>query len=240
MGKLLAGREILVTGSNRGIGLEVSRLLNKSGAQIIGISRSMPVEKNKDIFIDHYKCDFSNLDALNKTIKVIIKKHHSLNGLISNAGFGRFGALETFSIQQIEENINVNLTSHMVIASLFVPLFKKKKSGDIIFMGSESSITGAKNGSLYSAAKFGLRGLAQALREDCANRSVRVSIVNPGFVRTEFFKSLDFEPAADKEAALDPKDVASVILNILASGSGGIIEEVLLAPQKKNILFKRN
>ena len=52
MGKLLAGREILVTGSNRGIGLEVSRLLNKNGAQIIGISRSTPVEKNKDIFID--------------------------------------------------------------------------------------------------------------------------------------------------------------------------------------------
>ena len=118
--------------------------------------------------------------------------------------------------------------------------FKKKRSGDIIFIGSESSITGAKNGSLYSAAKFGLRGLAQALREDCANRSVRVSIVNPGFVRTEFFKSLDFEPTADKEAALDPKDVARVILNILASGSGGIIEEVLLAPQKKNILFKQN
>ena len=83
-----------------------------------------------------------------------------------------------------------------------------------------------------------MRGLAQALREDCANRSVRVSIVNPGFVRTEFFKSLDFEPGADKEAALDPKDVASVILNILASGSGSIIEEVLLAPQKKNIVFK--
>ena len=100
--KLLTGREILVTGSNRGIGLEISRLLNENGAQIIGISRSKPVEKNKDIFIEHYKCDFSNLDDLNKTIKVIIKKHHSLNGLISNAGFGRFGALETFSTQQIK------------------------------------------------------------------------------------------------------------------------------------------
>ena len=49
-----------VTGANRGIGLEASRLLNKNGAQIIGISRSMPVEKNKDIFIEHYECDFSN------------------------------------------------------------------------------------------------------------------------------------------------------------------------------------
>ena len=123
-----------------------------------------------------------------------------------------------------------------MVASLYRRFLKKKNSGDIIFMGSESSITGAKNGSLYSAAKFGLRGLTQALREDCANRSVRVSIVNPGFVRTEFFKSLNFEPAADNEAALDPKDVASVVLNILASGSGGIIEEVLLAPQRKNIL----
>ena len=105
-------------------------------------------------------------------------------------------------------------------------------------MGSESSITGAKNGSLYSAAKFGLRGLSQALREDCANRSVRVSIVNPGFVRTEFFKSLNFEPAIDKEAALDPKDVANVILNILASGSGGVIEEVLFGSSEKKYYFQ--
>ena len=238
MEKLLTGREILVTGSSRGIGLEISRLLNENGAQIIGISRSKPVEKDKKIFIEHYKCDFSDLDDLNKTIKVIIKKYHSLNGLVSNVGFGRFGALETFSTRQIKESINVNLTSHIIVASLIVPLFKKKKFGDIIFMGSESSIAGAKNGSLYSAAKFGLRGLSQALRKDCANQSVRVSIVNPGFVRTEFFKSLNFEPAMDKEAALDPKDVANVILNILASGSGGVIEEVLLAPQKKNIIFK--
>jgi Short-chain alcohol dehydrogenase of unknown specificity len=126
----------------------------------------------------------------------------------------------------------------MIIASLIVPIFKKEKFGDIIFMGSESSISGAKNGSLYSAAKFGLRGFSQALREDCANRSVRVSIVNPGFVRTKFFDSLDFEPAENKEAALSPKDVAVVVLNILALGSNNVIEEVRIAPQKKNIVFK--
>ena len=102
MEKLLTGREILVTGSSQGIGLEISRLLNENGAQIIGISRSMPVEQNENIFIEHYKCDFSNLDDLNETIKVIIKKHHSLNGLVSNVGFGRFGALETFSTRQIK------------------------------------------------------------------------------------------------------------------------------------------
>ena len=54
--------------------LSVARQQVENGAQIIGISRSMPAEKNKDIFIEHYGCDFSNLDALNKTIKVIIKK----------------------------------------------------------------------------------------------------------------------------------------------------------------------
>ena len=132
MDKLLTGREILVTGSSRGIGLEISRLLNENGAQIIGISRSKPVEKDKKIFIEHYQCDFSDLDDLNKTIKVIIKKYHSLNGLVSNVGFGRFGALETFSTLQIKEGINVNLTSHIIVASLIVPLFKKKKFGDII------------------------------------------------------------------------------------------------------------
>ncbi len=238
MEKLLVGREILVTGSNRGIGLEVSRLLNKYGAQIIGISRSKPLEKNKDIFCAHYECDFSNFDKLNKTIKRIIRNHHSLNGLISNAGFGKFGTLETFSYKQIERFINVNLTAHIIIASLIVPIFKRQKSGDIIFMGSEASASGSKNGSLYSAAKFGLRGVSQALREDCANRSVKVSIINPGLVRTEFFRDLNFEPADHIEAALNPIDVARVILNILTSDLGTVIEEVRLTSQKNNIVFK--
>ena len=59
-------------------------------------------------------------------------------------------------------------------------------------MGSESALEGKKMGSLYSAAKFGLRGFAQSVREECRNSDVRVSIVNPGLVRTPFFENLNF------------------------------------------------
>ena len=75
-----------------------------------------------------------------------------------------------------------------------IPLMKKQKKGKIIFIGSDSALQGGKQGSIYSVAKFGLRGFSQALRDECAKSKVHISIVNPGMVRTDFFDELSFSP----------------------------------------------
>ena len=132
-------------------------------------------------------------------LKQILTNHPQINCLISNAGYGNFGPLENYSTLQINKFLSTNLTSHLVITKHLLPHFKRNKMGDIIFIGSEAGLSGAKNGSLYCTAKFGLKGFSEALSKDVVNNNIRVSIINPGMVRTGFFENLNFEPGDSEE-----------------------------------------
>ena len=186
-------RHVLVTGSSSGIGRAISEQLLKTGNIVIGIARSHQKFCPNNENYKPIKVDVSNLSDLYKTLSKILSLYPSLDSLVSNAGFGKFGNIENFSINQISNFINVNLIAHIAIAKFCLPHFKTQKKGDIIFIGSESSHVGARNGSLYAAAKFGLRGFSQAIREECAGKNVRVSLVNPGMVRTAFFDTLKYK-----------------------------------------------
>ena len=66
-------------------------------------------------------------------------------------------------------------------------VMKKIGKGDVIFIGSEAALNGSRKGTIYCASKFALRGFAQALRDECSKSSIRVTIINPGMVKTGFF-----------------------------------------------------
>ena len=229
---------VLVTGSSSGIGYEITLKLLDLGAKVIGIARNHDRSKLENKNYTTYKCDVSAHQKLEILLKQILKNHPQINCFISNAGYGDFGPLENFSTLQIKNFIATNLTSHMVITKLLLPHFKRNKIGDIIFIGSEAGLLGAKNGSLYCAAKFGLRGFSEALSKDVANKNIRVSIINPGMIRTNFFENLNFEPGNDEENAINIKDVSSTVAYILDLSRNTIVDEINLSPLKKAIKFK--
>lgn len=234
---MIKERKVLVTGSSDGIGRSITLSLLKSGAKVIGLARdhSKFNPETKDYI--KYKTDFSNEEILLNTIAKIIKEHKDLDCLVSNAGFGKFGTLETFSTKEINDFIFTNLTSHMILTNKILPHLKKIRKGNIIFIGSESALKGGKNGSLYSAAKFGLRGFSQSIREESCSKNIHVSLINPGMVRTSFFNNLDFMPGEDKSNAIEPDDIGKIIIDILSTRNGSVIEEINLSPLKKVIKF---
>ena len=228
----------LVTGSSSGIGRAITIKLLDSGAKVIGIARnhSKPKLEHKNYLT--YSIDLSKFNDLEKIIKKIIQDHPEINGLVSNAGYGEFGPLENFSVNDISSFFSMNLTSHIIITKCLLPHLKKKEIGDIIFMGSEASLTGEKNGTLYCSAKFGLRGFSQALRKDVSNSNIRVCIINPGMVRTNFFNSLKFSPGEDINNAVSVEDISNAVLSILTLGRNTVVDEINLSPLKKVIKFK--
>ena len=179
----------------------------------------------------------SDLNNLNKVLNKIIKENNEITGLISNAGYGEFGPLENFSIEQINSFISVNLTSHIVVTKLILPHLKKRKMGDIIFIGSEAGLLGSKNGSLYCSAKFGLRGFSQSIRHDTSTSNIRVCIINPGMVRTEFFKNLKFSPGDDVDNAINSDDIANAVINVIKLEQSTVVDEINLSPLKKVVKF---
>ena len=229
----------LITGASSGIGLATTKLLLQQGYRVVGISR-----RDVSTELDHQNyqsisVDLSTLEPLESKLREL-QKNESIDCLIHAAGQGHFGSIEQFSVKQIEDSLRLNLISVMTICRSLLPSMRRRGRGQIIFIGSEAALNAGKKGALYSAAKFGLRGFSQALRADCASDGIRVSLINPGMVRSPFFDTLSFAPGENAENAIDVNDVADCIWQILRSSSNIVIDEINLSPRIKSIDYNKN
>ncbi len=226
----------LVTGASSGIGLAVCRRLLDAGHRVVGISRRDPSADLDSANFEHCRLDLADAAATARAVEAL-RGSRNFKLLIHAAGFGHFGSIEQFSVAQIERSIAVNLTSALVICRGLVPSMRRQGRGQLLFIGSESALEAGRKGAVYSAAKFGLRGFCQALREDCARDGLRVSLVNPGMVRSPFFDSLDFAPGAAPENAITVDELANLIWQLLQTSADIVVDELNLSPRVKSIDF---
>ncbi len=232
-------RTALITGASSGIGLATSRLLLDQGYHVIGVSRRGHATELEHDNFNGLALDLGDLERLDSKIKELLEARN-IDCFVHAAGQGHFGSIEQFSVAQIEASIRVNLISAMVICRSLVPVLRRRARGRFIFIGSESALNAGKKGALYSAAKFGLRGFCQSLREDCSSDGIQVSLVNPGMVRSPFFDELSFEPGPESENAIAVTDVADVVWQIIQSSRDIVIDEVNLSPLVKSINLVKN
>ena len=241
-------RTVLVAGASRGIGAAVCKKLDDGGHQVIGVSRFETRIDGKNIeptlpqahlpsSVDTFCVDLSDFESAEKKISDI-DKQYSIDALICSAGYGRFGSLEEFSNKQIQQLLNTNLLSHMMLCRYLLPSLKKANRSDIVFIGSESALQGGRFGAVYSATKAGLRGFAQALRYECANANCHIGIVNPGMTRTAFFDELNFEPGPGINHAIDDATVAEAVATLLSAPDNSVFDEINLSPLQKVVAKK--
>jgi len=232
-------RTILVTGASSGIGRAVAEKLLQQGHFVIATSRDCSHFKTRHKNFSYIEIDFSQLASIEAKIKALEKQYPALDTIVFSAGFGQFGAIEQFSNQQIEQLMAVNFTSQAIITSILISGFKRKDHSNLIYIGSEAALKGSRKGTIYCASKFALRGFTQALREECGASSVRVSLINPGMVKTSFFDKLTFQPGENESHALLPEDIAETVNYILNSNKHSVIDEINLNPTNKVIKFKK-
>ena len=232
-------RTVLVTGASSGIGRACAVALLNQGHHVIGLSRNCQQFTHTHPRFSPVEFDLSDLTILADNIKQLSKQHPSIDSIIFSAGKGQFSSLEEFSYVQIQELMNLNFISQSFLAKGLLPALKRKPLADLIFIGSEAALAGSRKGSIYCASKFALRGFSQALRDECAKSSVRVSLINPGMVKTDFFQSLSFEPGEHQSQHLVAEDVADAVIYIINARSGIIIDEINLNPANHVIQFKK-
>ena len=233
-------RTILVTGVSSGIGLAVAEKLLQQGHTVLGIARQanqVLVEYSDFVPI---ALDLTQLDVLSQKIKELQYVHPGIDAVVFCAGKGQFGAIEQFSYQQIDALMTLNFTSQVYITKAVLPALKRKPQSDLIYIGSEAALKGSRNGALYCASKFALRGFTQALREDCGKSNVRVSLINPGMVKTPFFDELSFEPGDHTSNSIASEDIAEAVMYVLNSPTNIVIDEINLSPLNKVVKFKKS
>ena len=229
-------KHILITGASSGIGLSLTKELQKK-SQIIAIARDF----SKVDYLPHpnvktHSIDLRDLSVLEKSLKSLTK--NPVDTLILSAGIGHFKHLEELSYAQITEMMNTNFISHSFIVKAFLPILKKRKNAHIIFIGSTAALNGEKMGTIYCASKFALRGFCQALRKEIQNSSIKVSIIQPGMVNTAFYSNLHFSPKEDELCSLNSSDIVDAVKLILTLPKRAVVDEIVISPKKFGLSFK--
>lgn len=221
---------VVITGASSGIGLAIARHLLESGFSVVGLARNFAKSGLSHPHFRGIEMDLADLDALPHGLAALVPELGPVHALINNAGIGKMGFLEQLSIPDMRRVMDLNFMSHAIVTKAFLPEMKQREQGDIVFIGSEAALHGARQGSIYCASKFALRGFAQSLREECGRAHVRVTLVNPGAVRTPFFDELAFEPGSTADNAIEAADVAAAALMVLKARPGTVFDEINLTP----------
>lgn len=233
-------RTFLVTGASSGIGRAIARRLLLLGHRVIGSSRDGRRFVRPHPQFSAVELDLAKTDSIANFAKRLQTDHPELDGVIFAAGYGQFGGLEQFSPGQIQQLMTVNFTAQALLTRALLPKLKHKALANLVYIGSEAALRGSRNGSIYCASKFALRGFTQALRDECGKSPVRVSLINPGMVDTAFFETLSFAPGSADGQFLTADNIADAVTYILQVGSHAVIDEINLSPASKVVEFKKH
>jgi len=177
----LGGQTALVTGASGGLGQAIARALAGRGAHVILTARRADVLEAlaEETGGRAVACDLTDRAAVLK----LVDDAGPVDVLVANAGLPASGGIQSFSVDEIDRAVDVNLRAPMVLARLIGDGMVARGGGHIVFVSSLSGKAATVGSSVYSATKFGLRGFAMGLREDLRPRGVGVSTVFPGFIR---------------------------------------------------------
>lgn len=223
-------RSIVLTGASSGIGYAISERLVAAGHRVVGLSRR-GTGPDHERFIG-VSIDLTPDGSLVERLKKVIPPGFEPDVAVLNAGAPVFGNLEQIAPSEIARGLELNLIGPATVAHWIVPQLKRHDSSHLVVVGSESAKKGGRQGAVYCASKFGLRGLAQSLREECASSGLHVSLIHPGMVRTPFFDSLHFAPGDRPEEAIEPADVAEAVHFVISLRPGTVVDEMDLSPLK--------
>ena len=227
---------ILVTGANRGIGLNIIQRLNNDGYTVIGTSRtddganiiSQEINSNGGKGL---KMDVTNQESINSAIKNIQDEYGALYGLVNNAGITNDNLLMRMTDEQWSSVIETNLTSIYRVTKSIVKDMMKARQGRIVNIGSIVGMMGNAGQSNYSASKSGLLGFTKSLARELSSRNINVNSISPGFIDTDMTKALSDDQIDNLSKNIplgriaESSEVSSVVSFLLSDDSSYITGE---------------
>ncbi|HTL09978.1 MAG TPA: SDR family oxidoreductase [Chitinophagaceae bacterium] len=180
-------KTIFITGASAGLGKAAAKLFQRNGWHVIATMRQPEKETElvqlKNVTV--LPLDVTDKARVEGAIQHIVH-HHSVDLVLNNAGYGLIGVLEGFSDEQLTRQINTNLLGAIRVTKAFVPYFRERASGMFINITSMFGLVGHPTCSVYAATKFALDGFSESLAYDLAHFNIKVKVIAPGGIKTDF------------------------------------------------------
>ena len=189
-------KTILITGASSGIGKATALYFQQKGWNVIATMRSpekaTELSELENVHLE--RLDVLDLESIHQAIQNGIRKFGKIDALVNNAGYGAYGPLETFPRENIIRQFNTNVIGLMDVTRSIIPHFRQKKDGVIVNISSIGGKMTFALGSLYHGTKFAVEGISESLHYEMSQIGVKVKIVEPGFIATDFGgRSFDFQ-----------------------------------------------
>jgi 3-oxoacyl-[acyl-carrier protein] reductase len=234
-GPVLAQKTALVTGASRGIGRAIASLLGGLGASVVICARSKDIEttaealRAKGIKTLPIVADVTRAEDVHRMFEEACSKLGEIEILVNNAGIGIFGPVHERSESDWDAVLNTNLKSVFLTSQAVVPRMIRQGRGHIINISSLASKSVFAGGAIYCASKWGLMGLTGCMAEDLRAHGIRVSVICPGSVATDFSSHVGRNPST----LLHPDDVAHAVAVLVTQSPRSFISEVDVRPLRK-------
>ena len=234
----LTGKNVLVTGSTRGIGRAIAETLAKAGARVAVVGRDLEKARQAAAEVGNgssgFACDVADTAAVAKLVADVETAFGSIDVLVNNAGITRDNLVMRLKDEDWDAVINANLRGAFAAIRAVSRGMMKRRSGRIINISSIIGMIGNKGQANYAASKAGLIALTKSVAKELGSRNILVNAVAPGFIETEMTAAMTPEAreALGKQIALErlgtPQDVAAAVAFLASDLSSYITGQVLV------------
>jgi NAD(P)-dependent dehydrogenase (short-subunit alcohol dehydrogenase family) len=235
----------VVTGSSTGNGFETSLLLAKNKFYTYATMRNLDkstrtkeIAKKDSLPLEVLQLDVTDDKSVADAIDMISNRHRRIDVLVNNAGYDMHGAVEDLSIDEIKTQFETNFFGAVRLMKAVLPLMRKQRSGIIVNVSSIGGRIGVPLNSAYTSSKFALEGFSESMKYELEGFGIRVILIEPGAVKTNFLENIKWaqeavkidSPYAElskkvsegvresfKQASSSPLQVAEAILNAIKS-----------------------
>ncbi|QEM06095.1 SDR family NAD(P)-dependent oxidoreductase [Mucilaginibacter rubeus] len=228
-----------VTGASKGLGLALVKKLLNEGYKVAATSRNLSdltkaVDTQNEQFLP-LAVNLTSEDSVQEAVELTVKTFGKIDVIVNNAGYGLLGGIEELTDREARDNFEVNVFGSLNVIRKVLPYLRAQKSGHILNVSSIGGFTGAFAGAgIYCATKFAVNGFSETLSAEVAPFGIKVTIVQPGYFRTNFLSAgslavpqnqiADYQNVRDtvnfhqndmdKQQAGDPEKAAEAMISI--------------------------
>jgi len=236
------GKVVVITGASSGIGEATALLLAERGAKVVLGARGLDrLEALADRIARagggavYARTDVKRREDLSNLVTLACERYGKLDVLVNNAGSMPVSPLDDLRVEDWEEMIDINIKGVLYGIAAALPVFRKQGFGHFVNTASTAGITVHPNMAVYAGTKFAVRAISEGLRQEAGDK-LRVTIISPGFVRTDFTESMtspemkaQIRDSMDK-MAISPDAIARAIVFAIEQPADVDVGEIIVRP----------